>query len=58
MSKFQKGSIAFGTGALVIAFACMWTNHNVAALALAIASLMTFVTSGFAAAATGEGDGK
>ena len=51
MSKFQKGSIAFGTGTLVVAFACVATNHNILALALAITSLLTFFTSGFAAAA-------
>ena len=55
MSKFQKGSIAFGAGTLVVAFACMRTNHDAAALALAITSLITFFTSGFAAAAQGEG---
>lgn len=58
MSKFQKGSVAAGFGALMISGACVATNHDIAALIFAFVSLSVFFTSRFAAAATGEGDGK
>lgn len=51
MSKFQKGSIAVGFGALAISAACVATKHDVAALFFALISLSVFLTSGFAAAA-------